>query len=206
MRKTILILAAATGLSACNTVNPDQPARGLEPLNVPVVSQSTYVFDAVAPGGSLSSSEQARLSAWFSGMQLAYGDRIYVDGPYADAARGDVAKVAGNFGLLLSGGAPITAGEVAPGTVRVIVARTTATMPNCPNWSRPSEQTLDNYQMSNFGCGVNGNLAAMIANPEDLVHGREAGGSDSMTGSKAIEGYRSAPNTGKAGLPATTKK
>ena len=30
--------------------------------------------------------------------------------------------------------------------------------------------------MSNFGCAVNGNLAAMVANPSDLVHGREGSG------------------------------
>lgn len=206
MHKTFIILAAATGLSACVTTQPDQPRRGLEPLNVPVVSRQDYVFDASAPDGSLSATEQARLSGWFSGLQLAYGDKIYVDGPYADAARRDVAKLAGNYGLLLSGAAPMTQGEIAPGMVRVIVSRTKASVPNCPNWSWPSEKTLDNYQHINFGCGVNGNLAAMIANPEDLVRGRDASGTDSATGSKAVDSYRTSPNTGKAGLPPSSTK
>ena len=33
--------------------------------------------------------------------------------------------------------------------------------------------TSTTSSMSNYGCAVNSNLAAMIANPEDLVHGRE---------------------------------
>lgn len=206
MRKTIMILAAASSLSACVTTNPDQPRRGLEPMNVPVVSKADYVFDASAPDGSLGPSERARLSAWFGGLQLAYGDRIYVDGAYADAARAEVAKMVADYGLLMSGGAPITPGQVAPGTVRVIVSRTRAAVPNCPNWSQPSERTLDNYQHSGFGCGVNGNLAAMIANPEDLVHGRDANGSDSVTGAKAVDSYRTSPNTGKGGLAAPSTK
>ena len=57
------------------------------------------------------------------------------------------------------------------GPVRVVVSRTRATVPNCPNWSVPSQPNYNNRSMSNFGCAVNSNLAAMVANPEDLVHG-----------------------------------
>ena len=62
--------------------------------------------------------------------------------------------------------------------------------------------------MSNFGCGVNTNLAAMVANPEDLVHGREGNGvGDPMTGAKAVDVYRSTPPTGTKGLQdVSTKK
>ena len=52
-----------------------------------------------------------------------------------------------------------------------------------------------------FGCAANGNLAAMIANPEDLVHGREGNGlSDATTASRAIGVYRTTPPTGTKGL------
>ena len=55
--------------------------------------------------------------------------------------------------------------------------------------------------MSNFGCSVNANLAAMIANPEDLVHGREGSGvNDALTATKAVETYRKAEPTGTKGL------
>ncbi|MGH2969184.1 MAG: CpaD family pilus assembly protein, partial [Solirubrobacteraceae bacterium] len=160
-----------------------------------------YVFDAAAPDGSLGSVEEARLDGWFRSLQLGYGDAIYVDGPYSDGARADVARIAGRYGLLVSSGAPVTAGSVAPGSVRVVVSRTRANVPNCPDWSVPSQPNLENATMSNFGCGVNSNLAVMVANPEDLIHGREGSGlSDTTTASRAIGVYRTTPPTGSKGL------
>jgi pilus assembly protein CpaD len=61
--------------------------------------------------------------------------------------------------------------------------------------------------MSNFGCGLNSNVAAMIANPEDLLRGQEGNGvSDSSTSAKAVMFYRSAPPTGTKGLQSITTK
>jgi pilus assembly protein CpaD len=51
--------------------------------------------------------------------------------------------------------------------------------------------------MSNYGCGVNSNLAMQVANPEDLLHGREGNAAvDASTGAKAILMYRNWPLTG----------
>ena len=122
-------------------------------------------------------SEAARLDGWFRSLDLRYGDSVYVDGgAYSEAARAQVAGIAGNYGMLVSHGAPVTAGAVAPGNVRVVVSRNVASVPNCPNWERPSQPNYNNRTMPNLGCAVNSNLAAMVANPEDLVHGREGDG------------------------------
>ena len=95
----------------------------------------------------------------------------------------------------------MTPGEVGPGTVRVVVSRRRAEVPYCPNWSVPSAPNFNNRNMSNFGCGVNSNIAAMVANPEDLIHGREASGAgDVNTAAKAVIFYRSTPPTGAKGL------
>ena len=64
--------------------------------------------------------------------------------------------------MILQPGAPVTAGAVAPGSVRVIVSRTRAEVPGCPNWSQPSQPNYNNQTMSNFGCGVNSNLAMTV--------------------------------------------
>ena len=57
--------------------------------------------------------------------------------------------------------------------------------------SRESNPNFSNEMMSNFGCAVSGNLAAMIANPGDLVSGREPSGiADPVLSNKAIESYR----------------
>jgi pilus assembly protein CpaD len=205
--KSLLVLAAAA-LAGCQHTPNDLPDRGIEAVNVPVVTRADYSLDVAAPDGSLPSSEAGRLDAWFRSMQLGYGDVIYVDGPYADAARDDVARVAGQYGLLLSNGAPVTQGAVSPGSVRVVVSRTRAEVPNCPNWSVPSNPNYNNRTMSNYGCSVNSNLAAMVANPEDLLHGREGDAVvDAATATRGVGVYRTTPPTGTKGLQdVNTKK
>jgi pilus assembly protein CpaD len=201
--KLSLLLLASVALAGCQVHRGvDEPARGIVPVNVPVVAKADYVFDAAAPAGSLDPSEAARLDGWFRGLELGYGDVISLDGPDAASARADVARIAGRYGMLVSdAGAPVTAGAVPPGAVRVVVSRTRASVPGCPNWSRPSNPNFNNELMSNFGCAVNGNLAAMVANPADLISGREsATGSDSVTGTRAIESLRSRKPTGDGGL------
>ena len=208
MRSKLGFVLLATALAGCSHVPYDEPSRGVAAVNVPVLTRSEFIFDAAAPDGSLPSSESARLDGWFRSLDLGYGDSIHVDGDYAGAARDDVARVAGRYGLLLGDGAPVTAGAVPPGTVRVVVRRTRASVPNCPNWSEPSQPNYANKSMSNTGCSVNGNLAAMVANPEDLIYGREGNSVvDAMTSAKAVNSYRNAAPTGKEGLKdISTKK
>jgi pilus assembly protein CpaD len=204
-----LLLIASAALAGCgyHAAQGDVPARGVEPVNVPVVTRADYVFDAAAPGGSLAPAEKARLDAWFRGLGLGYGDTIYVDAAYADSARYEVARIAGNYGMMVEPGAPVTSGPVAPGSIRVIVSRTRAQVPGCPNWSEPSQPNYSNKMMSNFGCGVNSNLAAMVANPEDLVRGREGTNlGNNQTSNKAVILYKSSPPTGKGGLQAVSPK
>jgi pilus assembly protein CpaD len=198
--KTALLLVAAA-LSGCAYKPGPEPAAGAEPVNVPVVNRTDFAFDAAALGGTLAPSEAARLDAWFRSLELRYGDSVYVDGPYSDGARAQVADIAGGYGILVSQGAPVTAGTVAPGNVRVVVSRTVASVPNCPNWDTPSQPNYNNKTMPNLGCGVNSNLAAMVANPEDLIHGREGNGmGDAATASRAIGVYRNTAPTGTKGL------
>lgn len=197
MRIKLTLLALTSAVAGCSHTPQDLPDRGVAAVNVPVVARTDYVFDAAAPSGSLLPGEAARLNAWFAGLDLGYGDSIYVDGAYAGAARSDVAQVAGNYGLMVGGSAPVTAGAVPPGMVRVVVSRTRASVPGCPNWSLPAQPNYNNRTMPNFGCAVNANLAAMVANPEDLLHGREgAASADGSTGARAIQMYRNWPLTG----------
>jgi len=205
MRSKLILIALTSALAGCAT--HDQPDRGVASTNVPVVTTADYVFDAAAPGGALSAGEAERLTGWFQGLGLGYGDTIYVDAANLPAARTQVASIAGHFGMLVTPGAPATEGMVVPGSVRVVVARRRAEVPGCPNWSRPADPDYSNRSMSNYGCSVNSNIAAMIANPEDLLHGRESGGTtDTFTASRAIEMYRSKTPTGQGALQDVTPK
>ena len=195
-----LTLAACVGLSGCAT------NRGLESLNQPVVSRTNYTLDVASYGGGVPLAEQRRLAGWFETLDLRYGDRISVDDPGADgASREAVAAIAARYGLLVGEDAPVTTGQIAPGTVRVVVSRSSATVPNCPNWSAKSDTNLNNATYPNYGCAVNSNLASMVADPEHLLHGAKGSGETVvMSSSKAIGSYREAKPTGEQGLKQNT--
>lgn len=205
MRSKLALLALVSALGGC-TATADLPDRGVSAVNIPVVTTAEYVFDAAAPGGSLAPGEGQRLNAWFQNLGVGYGDSIYVDGD-AGAARGQVAEIAGRYGLLIQAGAPLTAGAVEPGSVRVVVNRRRAVVPNCPNWERGNQPNYLNRSFPGLGCAVNSNYAAMVADPVDLIHGREGTGVPSPeTVSKSVEAYRKATPTGGKALQAVNTK
>jgi pilus assembly protein CpaD len=187
----VVSLGGCAGLTAQNN-------NTLESIHQPVVERTNYTLDVATGSGGISLPEQRRLAGWFDAMDLRYGDRIAIDDPLASGAtRAAVEAIAARYGILLSDGAPVTAGYVNPGTARIVVTRSTASVPGCADWSKNSEFSLMNETSTNFGCAVNGNLAAMVANPEDLVRGSNATGQTSvMSSNKAIEAYRSTAPTG----------
>jgi pilus assembly protein CpaD len=201
-------IAACLGLalSACNS--PTNNNRGLESVNQPVVDHATYSLDLTTTPAGLPIAEQRRLAGWFDSLSVGFRDRISLDGSATSpAVRDDVAKIAGRYGLLLSDGAPITAGYLDGATVRVVITRSRAIVPNCPNWSAKASSNLGNQTDPNFGCAVNGNLAAMIANPDDLLHGATPKGETViMSSTKAIQTYRDAKPTGAGGLPTVSSE
>ncbi|MGZ8360941.1 MAG: CpaD family pilus assembly protein, partial [Allosphingosinicella sp.] len=176
-------------------------------VHQPVVQRTDFVFDVATGPGGVPATEQARLNAWFVSIDLDYGDTITVDEPvgYESAeARSDVASVAGRYGLLLGDGSPMTAGQVQPGTIRIIASRATASVPGCPAWNGDNIAPVNNTS-PNYGCATNSNLAAMIANPDDLVVGQDGSGlSNAGTASRAIRVYRERTPTGQQPLPATS--
>ncbi|QNM83008.1 CpaD family pilus assembly protein [Sphingomonas sabuli] len=197
MRTKLLAVLLASTLAGCATTPAASPDRGVASVNVPVLNRSNYTIDLAALGGVLSPGDVSRLDAWFQSLDLGYGDSIYVDGLSAPAAASQVAELAGRYGMMVLPAAPVTAGLVPSGNVRVVVSRNRAEVAGCPNWSVPSQPNFANRSMSNFGCGVNSNLAMQVANPEDLVHGREGSASvDAIAGAKAIAMYRGWPLTG----------
>ena len=195
-----LAASVAVMLGGCGTaMNMDN--RSLYSVKQPVVERSNYTFDVEAMAGGLPYSEQQRLVGWFESMDLRYGDRLSIEsGTDNPGLREDVAKLAGRYGILLSEGSPVTDGFVGPGQARIVLTRSTASVPGCSDWSHTQEWNPDNSTNPNYGCAVNGNLAAMIANPEDLVEGQRGTGETIVTTStKAIQAYRKAEPTGASG-------
>ena len=201
--KQNLLRAAALGigisLASCGGM-PEN--RSLYSTNQPIVERSNYTLDVRTGPDGLTISEQRRVQDWFETMGLRYGDRVFVDDPVENpATRDDIAELAARRGILLSEGAPVTSGSVDPGVSRIVVTRSDASVPNCPNWSVTTDINYTNGIHPNFGCAVNSNVAAMIANPEDLIAGQEGSGETILTGqTRAIDSYRSSTPSGSGGL------
>lgn len=192
------LLACAIVLAGCST--PSQVNGSLNSVRQPVVERSTHALDLALAGGDLPITEQARLEGWFAALGLGYGDRVTIQGS-DPRSRADIATIAARHGVLLGDETIAQAHDLAPDYTRVIVQRSRAYVPGCPDWSAKSTAILDNATSPGFGCAVNGNLAAMIADPEHLLKGAEGSGATLvMSGSKAIATYRALEPTGAAGL------
>lgn len=202
-----LLLLLVAGCTHPNLV----PNRSVETVKVPVVETSRMTYDLRLGANNQLPEHQARaLAEYFGSIGVAYGDRVSVDDPSPVGAaerRQAIGQILARYGLLLDGTTPVTTGSVPPGTVRVVVTRARAFVPNCPDWSRPSEYEPEAAAWSNYGCAVRGNLAEMIADPNDLIVGKAYAGADGQAASSAIGEYRnptkSAP-TPSIAIPAFT--
>jgi pilus assembly protein CpaD len=197
---TALALSLGLSLAACGGSNN----RSLDSVKQPVVQRQNFTLDLSTGPGGLSIPEQRRLVDWFETVDLKYGDRISIDDPLdSGATRESVSAIAGRYGLLISDGAPVTEGFVDPGTARVVVTRSHASVPGCPDWSGQLTGTLNNSTHANFGCAVNSNVAAMVADPEHLIHGATGTGETVvMSSTKAIDSYRKKAPSGAGSLSA----
>ena len=192
-------LSLALGLGGC--VGGVASNTSLESIHQPVVERTNYTLDLTSGPGGLSLPEQRRLAGWFEAMDLRYGDRVAIDDPMSSGAtRSAVEAVASRFSMLVGDEAPITPGYVNAGTVRVIVTRSIAKVPGCPDWGGKTVTNFRNATSKNYGCATNGNLAAMIADPEQLIHGATGKGQTvQMSSVKAIESYRDTKPSGAGG-------
>ena len=205
---TAASLVAGAALSLALTAAPAQartPERGLEPAHQPQVERTDFVFDVAGSGdGALGDIEARRLSAWFDALGLRYGDHVSLAGTGSGGLAGvrdSVRSIVAGYGLLTESLAPVTAGDPPAGSLRVVVSRSTATVVGCPTWRDRSMSDFTGGQSDNYGCAMASNLAAMVADPQDLVRGRNTDNElRTATGSRAIRTLESKTPTGSGAL------
>jgi pilus assembly protein CpaD len=202
----LLLGAGAVQARPAGTIN-----RGVDSVHQPVVSRTDYVLDVGTTSAGLAPGEAERLSGWFDGLGLGYGDTITLDDPsgwHGGAAQDVVGGVVARYGMLVSHeAAPVTVGHPTAGVLRVVVSRAVASVDDCPNYSHGNSPEYSGSMTSNYGCATAVNLAAMIANPQDLVEGHAYDRTaDAQLSVKAIKAYREATTTGAGGLKQESSK
>ncbi len=198
---TWTVLALATSLAGCT--GSAYTNRSLDSVHQPVVRNTIYQFDVAASSGELPPSEQGRLQGWLDAMGVRYGDRIAIEDPSvygATAAQASIRSIIERRGLLVGSDVPVTTGAVPPGYLRVVVSRASAHVPGCPDWASASSINPTNATSSNYGCATNSNLAAMVADPNDLIKGARSEGNDPSMATRAIKTFREKPPTGAGEL------
>ena len=194
-----LALSLGLTLAGCGGMPTN---TSLYSVKQPVVERTNFTLDVDTNQSGLSINEQQRVNGWFETMDLRYGDRISIEDPSSNPAVAEaVNDLAGRYGLIVTGVAPTTSGVLQPGQARVVITRSSASVPGCPDWSAKSDMNYMNANSPGYGCAVNSNMAAMVANPEDLLQGQTGTGETVVsTGTRAIQSYREAEPTGAGGL------
>ena len=145
---------------------------------------------AFKPGEStLSVAQKGQLVAFLQTSRFDYGDKLFVSAGRSSLEEQRRAAVAAY--LRSAGYEPQQmADNNDTGDVTVVIGRYVATPPACPDWRKPAVTDRANTTMSNFGCATASGLAVMVANPGDLVRGRNPGMADGEASALGIQRYR----------------
>jgi len=186
--------AAATLASGCTSTAGDVPLTSLErtPLdrNPVGVRAATEVLEIdIAPGDNmLSLSEKAELQAFVIDYRRVGSGPLMMSLPSGSAnaqsaVRGlaEVRQIAYETGVDFTDIAGTSYDAAGRDAAPIIIAYRAfeAVAPDCPSVSEIDLSDIDsNAETAAFGCAVRTNLAAMIAEPEDLLGAREMGDVD----------------------------
>ena len=204
--KSGLSLAAVAGLAACAAA----PTAALPPQagtdtqawaeRVKVTSAPDEILLALHPAG-LSDNQRAALQALVGRWLQAEGRELVVTAPSDGGAMAVQVRE-----RLIFLGAPaaqvriVGADPAAPRepVLRVGFVRHQAEIPKCGQGWESLTATRDNRAYENFGCAIAANMAAQVANPEDLIRPRDMAPADAGRRDTVAGKYRRGEITSSA--------
>jgi len=185
----------------------DKPALTQDPaVNHPIAVEPSYQTLKVANSEPLSREDSEKLSA-FAADFMDRGDGSMTiaapagrDAPNIIAAIGDQLVALGVPRSRILVGQQDQAGtgdKVEIGFITYIAH----TQP-CGDWSVDAAHNADNLPMPNYGCSVQQNIAAQVADPRDLVQPRPMGPSDTERRMQVYSKYQQGQITSSKKTPA----
>lgn len=212
--KVLAVSAALLSLTACRSFEDNNRITGwnlVEPSQrhpIMVSQEPSKLVLKVARGSyGLSTEQRAKLYNFASEYRANYSSNSKLviqapsGGPNEVAAMQAVAEIRH---LLREGGFDETLitleayhDESDPQPpVRVSYQRYVAEGPECGNWTSNMATQTDGLNQANFGCNQQKNLAAMVANPADLLGPRGMTPRDGTRRDAVWEKYRKGETTG----------
>jgi pilus assembly protein CpaD len=194
------LAAAVAALAACAP-----PTQHWMPAEAPKANKVDWVqfnHAVVFPPGrtELDAAERNLLDRFIMESAVSFGDQVQVSASGAartpqEQAAADKRETAiiGFFrdrNLIAVRSQRPRDGSPTDTTVAVAVGRYVVTPPKCPNWTKPPAFDPENTTSSNFGCATETNLGLMVADPGDLIRGRELGPGDGRAANYGMERYQ----------------
>lgn len=147
------------------------------------VRQGEVVLDIAVPPGSsgLNPSQKGQVYGFLRDYKSQSSDRLLIRAPSGGAnetaamrAYDDVRKAMRSAGIRSAAVIlePYFGNGDPSAPLRLSYLQFVAQPPDCPDWSENLARDPKNMPWPNMGCATQRNLAAMVANPEDLVHPR----------------------------------
>lgn len=200
---TMMLLSA----SCAGVFNgPEHAQTVAEAHPISVDSQTvTLTIDVDPTVNELSDMDRARLRAFADAYLRGGHGPLAITAPSGTSQdfegqelASDVRKALHEAGVpwtSLPGATYRTGGDPDGDTMIVSYTRYVATPSQCGIWSGLYERNYRNLRSPNYGCATQNNIAAMVADPHDLVAPAALSPRDAAAVARAVEAYRAGEDT-----------
>lgn len=191
-------IAAVLATAACSADTTFWSPAASPKANQVELVHLTYDVGFAASQAEPDVQGRSGLDSFLARNDIGYGDRVYVIAADHDPDPLAIRRAEGIGRILAQQGLSPSvlpraewAGRPAEtGAVRVLVHRFVVRAPKCPDFRKPGSGDFGNTESSNLGCANAVNLGLMVADPRDLIEGREDGVADGEREAAAIRRYR----------------
>ena len=176
-----LPLALIAGACSSSFESRYQAALPIEQRHpIEVKAEVTTLAVGTDTAGRLTGRSQSEVAGFLQGYNADGGTTLEIQSPssarWTKQTEGEVREIAALYGVPSN---RIRVTQVVPGPgdypgLKLAYGRYVASVPSCenPDWSENLAMTWDNTSYSNLGCSMQKNMAAMAADPRDLVRAR----------------------------------
>lgn len=205
---TVIALAAATMLGACakrDSIHVGSVPDDYRTRHPIMIAEKEFKLDVAVGAGDrgMTKAQKQTLEGFLSNYDRSANPVLSIMKPIgsknevaAGYAANDFAGVAHRNGID-SGRVVVTAYQAGSpevsAPIRVSYINVAAQTDKCGRWPDDLLKTTENKNWANFGCAYQNNLAAQIANPNDLLGPRKPTEIDAENRGAVIEDYRELP-------------
>jgi pilus assembly protein CpaD len=190
-----LSLAAVLMAGSCTSPSSDEKMVFDDPVaNHPILVQPSYQSLKVgASAAGIDSQDMAKFDAFVAGYQSHGNGKIVISVANGAAANAELSSIADRINAMgISRDQILVANHDVQGDdqrVELNYISYQANTATCGDWSEDLSNTDENKTAANLGCSVQHNIAAMAADPRDLLGPRPMGGADANRRATVVTNY-----------------